>query len=287
MLELYKNFVEAFDFSIHTKRAFLSDLKKFAGWFENKNKEPITLERITMRDVADYRNHLQNNERKAVATVNRCLVTIRRFLQWTVDQNLVNTNVAKGVKEIRKQSLTPQSLLPEDIRRLLREVELRGDIRSLTLFTLFLYTGARVSDIVGTELIDIKMTERNGSILFRHGKGNKQRTVPLPLIARQAIMKYLEVRPKSNIPNLFLGERGTLTEKGIRNLCKKYGNICNIPGLHPHNFRHSFCHNYLEKNNNDIVGLAQVVGHSSIETTSRYTQKRKEELDNASENIEY
>ena len=58
-----------------------------------------------------------------------------------------------------------------------------------------LYTGCRVSDLVGLELDDLLLNERGGTAVFRNGKGGKQRSVPLPLTARRALQAYLEVRP--------------------------------------------------------------------------------------------
>lgn len=287
MQNYFEQFVEAFDFSKHTKRAFLSDLKKFSTWFEGRNREAFKLDRITMRDVADYRNHLQNIERKAVATVNRALVTIRRFMEWSVENKLCGKNIAKGVKEIRRQPLAPQGLQNDEIRRLFREAELRNDVRTQCILNLFLFTGARISDLVGLELDDITIGHKSGSVVFRCGKGNKQRTAPLPLSARQAIQNWLKVRPQTSSKRLLVGKQGDMTDKGIRNIVYKYGRFCNIQNLHPHAFRHSFCKNYLEKNGNDIVGLAQIVGHENIATTSRYSQKSKEELDQGAENVDY
>ena len=82
-----------------------------------------------------------------------------------------------------------------DVRRLLREVELRQDVRANAIFHLFLYTGGRISDLVALELMDLIIGERSGSVVFRFGKGGKQRTVPLPLPVWRALQAYLETRP--------------------------------------------------------------------------------------------
>jgi integrase len=71
------------------------------------------------------------------------------------------------------------------VRRLLREVELRQDIRAGAIFSLLLFTGCRVGDLVNLEIPDLTLGERSGTVVFRFGKGNKQRSVPLPLPARQ------------------------------------------------------------------------------------------------------
>ena len=120
-----------------------------------------------------------------------------------------------------------------EVRRLLREVELRGDVRANAIFTLLLCTGCRVSDAVDLELSDLILSERSGMVVFRNGKGSKQRSVPLPLMARRAITAYLESRPPVQSNKVFLGERGPLTERGFRALCDKYSAIIGIKTSSP------------------------------------------------------
>ena len=273
------------DFSDNTRRAIRNDLRRFARWFSESNRELFTVNRTTLRDVTDFRNYLHRDQRQAVASVNRALVSIRRFFDWLVRQGHVEMNPAKQVKELRRQPLAPKGLDRANVRRLLREIELRQDIRAGAIFSLMLYTGCRVSDLVNLELPDLLIGERNGSVVFRHGKGNKQRTVPLPLSARRAIQVYLGSRPSVS-ENVFVGERGSLTDCGVRSLCRKYSVLVGVR-LHPHVFRHTMAKQFLADNGNDLVSLAQILGHENLQTTSRYSQRNEEQLAEGVERLNY
>jgi hypothetical protein len=115
---LLSGYLAGHDFSDHTRKAIRNDLRKFARWFSESNRELFTVKRTTLRDVVDFRNHLHREQRQAVASINRALVSIRRFFDWLVRQGCIEMNPAKQVKELRRQPLAPKGLERADVRRL-------------------------------------------------------------------------------------------------------------------------------------------------------------------------
>lgn len=101
--------------------------------------------------------------------------------------------------------------------------------------------------------------------------------MPIPTPARQSLEAYLGTRPPVPSPKLFWGQRGPLTTRGIRSLCAKYGTLLGVH-LHPHAFRHTMANKFLQDTSNDLVSLAQILGHESLQTTRRYAQRSEQQL---------
>ncbi len=204
-------------------------------------------------------------------------MSIRSYLEWLVGQGNIEANPGKVVKELRKQKIVPKGLERSQVRKVLREIDLRQDIRSKAIFSMFLQTGCRVSDLVQTEIQDLMISDRSGSVVFRNGKGSKERQVPLTLECRKALQEYLAVRPPVSSQKLFIGERGALTTVGVRSLCNKYSCICGFK-IYPHLLRHTMAKTFLQNTNNDIVSLAQILGHENLNTTKIYSMKSRDDL---------
>jgi site-specific recombinase XerD len=284
LVPLVDRFMEATDYAAASRRAVRSDLWKFGVWFVTANNETFDLARITTRDCADFRDALRRERKQSVATVNRSLVSLRRFFGWLKDNGHVQSSPVEGVKELRKQETSPKHLDRFAIRKLLREAEARQDLRAVCIFSVLLYCGLRVSELVALEGRDLELSERSGWLVVRNGKGGKQRRIPVPLPARKVVEAYTESTAGFGSPRIFVGERGPLTTRGVRALFVKYSAITGVR-VHPHLLRHCFGRGFLESNQNDLVALAALMGHESLDTTRRYVQRTPEQLEVASERM--
>ena len=290
--QLFCEFLKMLDVSDNTIDALTLDMRKFAKWFSTANSEPWDVDRVTVRDITDFRNYLRTQKKQASSTINRNLSTIRKYFKWLFNNDYISVNPAVSVKELKRQPLAPQGLIRAEVRKLLREVELRKDIRSKAIFSLVLYTGARLSDVVNIELSDLIISKRSGTVFYRYGKGSKQRTVPLPLQSRKALSEYLGTRPPVDSQKVFIGERGALNKRGVQAVFEKYRALTGISNLHCHILRHTFSHNFLssaEKGgaSGNLVQLASILGHESLNTTAIYTKNSVEELAEVAERVVY
>ncbi len=278
-------FFEQTDYAAASRRAIRSDLYGFGRWYVEANAEPLAWSRVVGRDIADYREHLARRKQRAVATVNRSLVVLRRIFGWLASTGELPSSPAAHIKELRRQPLAPKGLSRAEVRKLLREAEVRGDLRAAALFHVFLGTGLRVSELVSLTLSNVELSERSGWARVL-GKGSKMRLVPIPLAARKALLRYLESRPQFDGEYLFLGERGALTDRGVRCIFRRYSAAIGVP-VHPHLLRHTFGRRFLEETSNDLVALASLLGHSDLNTTKRYVQRTADELAALSESISF
>jgi site-specific recombinase XerD len=273
-----------------TIAAYQTDWREFASWYQQTNDEPFDLTRLTALDLNDYRSW-GLAQQLAPSTLNRRLGFFKHYAAWGLEEHFVEVSVFRAIKEVslvRQQKLAPKGLSQAEVRRLLKEVELRADVRDQAILYTLLYTGLRVGELAHLQLEGVTLSDRTGTIQVRgdHAKGGKQREVPVPREARQRLAAYLEQHPTGK-GSLFLGQRGPLGEDAIGRIVGKYATWAKLEGVTPHVLRHTFSYNYLEKTGNDLIGLANILGHDHVTTTQIYTQKPLEALQDAVENVQF
>jgi integrase/recombinase XerC len=130
--------------------------------------------------------------------------------------------------------------------------------------------GVRVSELAGLSLHDV---DRSEHWLRVRGKGRKERQVPLPGKAAEALERYLDERPVArDQPAVFLNHRGgRLSARGIGGIVKLYATLVSgDPSIHPHSFRHAYA-THLLADGADLRAIQELLGHARLSTTQKYT----------------
>lgn len=264
------------DISPNSKKAIFADILGFISWYEAHFKEEFLIASLTSSSLQDYRDNCMDKQKLSPRTVIRRLASLRLLVEEAKSLELLSHSPFKGVKAPKIQPLAPKSLTDSEVRKLIREVEVRENLRDSAIIGLMLGAGLRASEVISLNKADIVISERQGHALIRSGKGDKTRQVPLSSKIRKLLSDYEEKNP--NQEALFVGKRGKLkTTISLNKMLEMYAKKAGIH-CHPHALRHTFAYNYLKNNPGDIVGLAQILGHNSINTTAIYTQNRLEDL---------
>jgi len=152
----------------------------------------------------------------------------------------------------------------------------------LAIVQTMLGTGLRISELVALEVADLEISDRQGTLQVRSGKGMKQREIPLNKQVRAVLLAYLEERAENNgeYKQLFLGQRGPLTERGVDQLISKYAYQARLENCTAHTLRHSFAKNLVDTGT-PLDQVATLLGHESLNTTRIYTKPSRQDLEKA------
>jgi len=278
--------------AVSSRRQYQSDARHFARWLAERE---LTLDKISRDDIIEYRRHLAENYPVA-ATASRLLVVAKRLLEEAVKRGTLATNPAsdiKGFKSGGDNETTHTALTREQTKTLLQAVDRNTAMgkRDYALIMLLVYTGMRRAECVGLTLGDLHQEQGHHVAVIRHGKGNKRRTVKVPVPVRRAIDEWLTVLGQSNssvsLTPLFVQFRKgdkpdkrllSLSTNAIENIVKYYANVAGLEvPLSPHGLRASFVTLSLEGGAR-LQQVQYAVGHADPRTTERY-QRRKLNLD--------
>ena len=282
-----------------TRSRYESAVRAFVAWFEKHNNEPFTPGRLTPIDLTAYRNQLQTEA--AASTVNVHLCALRSFCAWLTEHGRVPTDPSARIKAVGTPApLAPKSLTAPQINALLREAQqTRHAARDYAIVQMLVQTGLRIGECVALRLADVQMSERQGQVTVRAGKGNKFRVVPLNASARRALLEYLAMlwsvsvdwpmvlaawRIHPATTPLWHSQKGNrLSVRAMSGMVEQIVTLCVQRGLVPketsaHTLRHTFATAYLKDYPNDLVGLAALLGHESLETTRIYVQPTAADL---------
>jgi site-specific recombinase XerD len=240
-----------------TRRAYRVDVRQFADWLAARG---LGLEDVDVRALADYAAELGRARRKlAPATVGRKLAAVRSFLRFSLGRSRV-PDIPLAPRRHRRLPDAPRS---DEIDAIVEALEGDGAlaVRNKALIELVYSAGLRSAEAVGLDLTDVDFEQESVRV---HGKGGKERVVPLGEEAAFQVARYLrDGRPRlarGANDALFLSARGRrLDTSTLRRL---------LP--HPHRLRHAFATHLLE-GGADLRTIQELLGHSSLSTTQIYS----------------
>ena len=270
-------------YSEHTLDGYSRDMMIFLQIINPERKVSLTdLENL---EVTDFRRFLSQRSAAAVekSSLGRELASIRSFFKWLDVNGIIKNSAISIISTPRRAKILPKALDVQDAFALLSE---SGDVaanewqglRDKAILMLLYGCGLRISEALALNVGDITA---QSEFLRVKGKGNKERIVPLLPIIWQHINAYIAHCPyNQNVGEpLFLGARGERISPRIiqRQVQKLRGRLGLSDTLTPHALRHSFATQLLAEGV-DLRSIQELLGHSSLITTQRYTDVQTETL---------
>ena len=252
--------------SRNTVASYCSDVGKFMTW------AGVAPENVTAEDVTGY---LASRSKISERSQARFLSALRNFFDWLYLEGVVKENPCELVDMPKLGRYFPSVLSEQEVEAIMDSVDTTDwiGVRDRAILEVLYGCGLRVSEAVGLRISCLYPDE---GFVRVYGKGKKERLIPFCGMAREAVLKYLEVRPLPSDSKsddlLFLNNRGTsLSRVSMFKMVKKQALIADVrKEISPHTFRHSFA-THLVENGADLRVVQEMLGHESITTTEIYT----------------
>jgi integrase/recombinase XerC len=292
--------------SPNTLQSYQMDLEQFLAYLSPPGGKPPAVKDIDHRVIREYLGYLHDQHLQK-SSIARKLASQRSFFKFCSREGMIQDNPARLVATPKLPKRIPAVLSAEEMgafldgmgvapRSLLpaggaakRSKPARGPVQLLlkrdrAILELLYASGLRVSELTGLNLADVNRKEQMLRVL---GKGNKERIIPYGSKAGQALDLYWEIRAgllrkagsRGDMEAVFLNPGGRrLTSRSIARIVKKYVRLVNVNwDLHPHSLRHAFA-THLLADGADLRAIQELLGHSSLSTTQRYTHSTIRQL---------
>ena len=277
------NYVEEFleyiekikGYSPLTIKGYKEDIKEYFDIVDN------SVNNIDYDDIKKYLERLYNlGLRKN--SISRKISALKSYYNYLEDKEKISVNYFYNIKIPKKDKILPNFLKTIEVENIINSTneQIKFGQRDRLILELLYGTGVRVSELVNIKVNDINIHNRMIKVL---GKGNKERIVVFGNYCQKALELYLNseylLLNKNNSEYLLLNKNGNkLSDRYIRNIISKYKIISGINNkVSPHTFRHTFATDMIN-NGADLISVKELLGHSSINTTSIYTHVTDEHI---------
>lgn len=253
--------------SQNTVRSYQNDLRLLQTWVTDNQRQ---LRGLTARDIEIWIGDL-NKRRFSPASINRALSSTRSLFQFLLLDGHVDFDPTGELHSLKKAARLPHFLSIQETQRFLTTADDQSPngLRDRALLELLYGSGLRITEAITLRLRDVSLSERR---LICHGKGNRERQVPMSRSSVAAIEQSLKTRFPKPAPaaNLFLNQGNPLTRQFAWTIIDRYAAKARLKNVTPHTLRHSFATHLLEGGASTKV-VQLLLGHSHIQTTEIYT----------------
>ncbi|MTI65135.1 MAG: hypothetical protein FH753_00845 [Firmicutes bacterium] len=278
-LEEYMFDCQARGLSEETVKNYGFNIKIFLRYLLEKNVEKVEeIKKTHIKQFAIY----QQKQKYETSYINTNLRSIKAFIKYLHEEEYIENIIE--VKEIKKDKKVIETFTDQEIREILKLLHRPKkfiEIRDKAIIYTMIDCGLRASEIIKLRHKDIK----DNNTLFIQGKGKKERFVSFSAITKKAYMKYERTKKSYFLDKPFISDRYFLSKDGteitryiLQYLVKKHCKKANISRdkAFPHNFRHYFAVKSLREGL-DLYSLSRIMGHSDINTTSKYTNSLRDQ----------
>ncbi|CAB4331396.1 MAG: site-specific tyrosine recombinase XerD [Actinobacteria bacterium] len=271
--------------------AYRRDLNRYVVHCHERDiDDPVNITSAVISDfLVTLRLGDEGHEALASSSASRTLIAVRGLHAFLAREGVTDSDPARTVKPPTPAKRLPKALAFHDVEKLLNAVDIVDPsvlmLRDRALLELLYGTGARISELMDLVVDDIHSLSSQRPTLRLHGKGDKERLVPIGRMAITALDAYL-VRGRPALaaggkgsPYLFLNARGgRLSRQSAWAILQEVAKRAGLEGMvSPHTLRHSFATHLLE-NGADVRVVQELLGHASVTTTQVYTMVTVEQL---------
>ena len=251
-----------------TLESYERDLTRLQQWAIGNGKQIAELTR------PDLRKWIASLSRDGLAptSIARAVSATRGFFKFLLVDGHIKSHPAEDLDTPQRFSYLPKFLTEDEINLLLAapDVSTPEGIRDRTMIEVMYASGLRVSELISLKQADIDVL---AGLVVCHGKGSKERRVPLGKSAIHWLQQHAAVKAsygKSSLPHVFLNRGKPFTRQLAWSMIKRYAERAGIKNVSPHTLRHSFATHLLQRGA-DSRSVQAMLGHSDISTTQIYT----------------
>ena len=278
------NLKEVRNLSDNTLISYKHDVKSFIEFISTHTGSEVSIKYLNDMKISDFRSFLSYLRNKDISSTSiaRIISSLKSFFNYLLNTNLIESTVVQSLRTPKQKKSLPRPISSELAIETIKhaqdmEKEKWIGLRNKSILMLLYGCGLRISEALNLNFEDINEND----YLIIKGKGNKERMVPLMDYIKNDIENYIHECPKNFMKDdpLFVGKRlDRLSPRIIQYVLEKIRHNLSLPETAtPHALRHSFATHLLDSGG-DLRTIQELLGHSSLSTTQKYTKVETEKL---------